>query len=95
MRGTASARPVDTCHVQINVVGNGDFRVGALDVVFGPVVAAALAPFLARPEAENHRAATGEVAHCFSDVQHHTCAGSVVVSADASSVAATASDVWI
>ena len=38
VRGTASAGPVHTTHVEIDVIGDGDIRIVLLDIVLGPVV---------------------------------------------------------
>ena len=78
---TTASRPVDSSHVEIDVVHHRDLRVVLLDVVLRPVVRAPLASLLARPEAEDHRPPALEVSQGLGGLHHHRRAGRVVVCA--------------
>ena len=88
VRRTAATGPVDTGHVEVDVIRHRHVRVLLGDVEIRPVVAAALAAFLTGPEAEHHRPARRCVGHRFGHFEDHGGPSGVVVSAHAGAVGA-------
>ena len=95
VRGPSTSGPVHPGHVEIDVVRDRDFRMVLLDVVLGPVVRAALAALLARPQAEHHRTAGFEVRQRARGLEDHGCPGCVVVCSNAGPVGAGAGGVRV
>ena len=95
VRCPPASRPVHSSHVEIDVIRHRDFWMVFGDVVFGPIIRAALASLLTGPEAENHRSATFEVCQYTRGLEHHRCSSGIVVGADAGAVTSRAGGVRV
>ena len=82
MRGPATTRPIDSSHVEIDVIRNCNIWIILCYVVFCPVIRTALSTFFSGPQTENHGSATLELSEDARSLENHRSSSGIVVGSD-------------